>query len=172
MLRKQNSGTLHRVCAAGEEAGDGSGHVGQNLDSVEGHRVENTGLVVVAYERLVNIQSNNCRSRCELHTNKDLAARENVQEWIEIVGVGAGEPIEVEPGVAATGCGEDLETGLRSAVTADLTAHDEDGAVGHDERGRVPALALQMQLFEVLLPVVCAVHALRAVGPVKPNALG
>ena len=56
-----------------------------------------------------------------------------MQERVQVVRVRALEPVEEHPGLAARWRGEDLETGLRSTVTADLTADNYDATVGQDK---------------------------------------
>ena len=122
-LGEEDGGALEGVGAAGAGLGDGAGFGGEGLDGGEGGGVEDARFVVVGDE--------------------DAAGGEDGEEGIEVVGVGALQPVHEEDGGAAGGFGQDLEGGHGGAVGALLAADDEDGAVGHDHGARVPAAVLQ-----------------------------
>lgn len=83
--------------------------------------------------------------------------------------MGAGEPFHFQWG--STGGGEELDGGLGGVVGADGATNDEDGAVGHDHGGGIPAASLQAELPDVLLPVVGAGDAGGSIRPVDAGAL-
>lgn len=75
VLGEDACSTLERVGPSSIWIGDGRRHVRQCLDRVECVLVQDSGLVVVL--------------------NKDAAAGENVEVWIEVVGISSGEPVHV-----------------------------------------------------------------------------
>ncbi len=146
-LWEQHHSSLERIRAAGLEIVDVARHVGQDLDRVERHGVQDAGLVVVGHE--------------------DAARRDHREEGIQVERVRPVQPVAEDE--AAAGRWEELERGRRRAVGAHFTAHHQDGSVGHDHGGGIPARRLEMQLVVVLLPVVDAGHARRAIRPVQAD---
>lgn len=121
--------------------------LGENSDGVEGDGVENAGFVVVPDE--------------------DAAAWKDVEEGIEVVGVGALQPVHCD---YWAGLREQLDGWLRWAVGTCFAADDEHGSVGHHHGAGVPAPFLEADLRGVFLPVVHAWFAWRAVRPVESNS--
>ena len=84
-------------------------------------------------------------------TDENPAARQDMQEWIQIVRVRAVEPIQEQPGITTSRSGKDLQGRLRETVAALFAAHNKNGAVGHNQSCGIPALALEERCADELV---------------------
>lgn len=146
-LGQKHHGTFERIRSSTSVIVDGPRDLGVYLDGLKGDLVQQPGLVVVGGE--------------------DTAFGHD-QEWIQVIRVRVGEPLHVE---LRSYLGEKLEGRHGDIVGASLAAYNEDGPVGHDHGGGIPAAALKLQLVRVLLPVVCAVDTCAAVRSVQTDAI-
>jgi hypothetical protein len=124
-------------------------------------------------------------------TNKYAAARENINEWIEIV---RARPLKKVKGNlrATTGNPRDnLDRWIGRTICTCFSAHNKDTAIGHNKCSRVPTSTLYGKLIEhrsftcaigvdtpaylqlevvwVFLPIIGAIDASRTIGGIKTD---
>ena len=149
-LRHDHGGTLERVCSSGVEPIDRSRHVGHHAGGFECVLVEDSCLIVIG--------------------DKDATTRKDRKEGVEIVGIGAIEPVAVYQGTARR-FRKDLEVGNRWSVGAILSSDDEDRSVRHHHGRRIPTSGLERHLVDIFLPVVHAFDARGSIRPVQPDSV-
>jgi hypothetical protein len=127
-------------------------------------------------------------------TNKYATARENINEWIQIV---RARPLEKVKGNLRATTGnprENLNRWIGRAACACHAAHNKDTAIGHNKCGRVPTSTLcgnliehrsftcaievdtpaylQLEVVWVFLPVIGAIDPSRTIRGIKTDTYG
>ena len=124
-------------------------------------------------------------------TNKYATAREDINEWIEIVRVSLLEKVKGNLRATAGNPWDNLNRWIGRTTCACFSTHNEDTAIGHNNCSRVPTSTLYGKLIEnrgftcaivvntpaylqlevvwVFLPVIGAIDASRTIGGIKTD---
>lgn len=79
------------------------------------------------------------RGYVKVLTDKETPAWENHNVWIQIVRIRSLQPIKVDNSRTSGGLRQDFQVGLGLVVCTNLTANDENRAIGEHSSCRIPA---------------------------------